>query len=150
MFLWSEIHNLLREKCTFLVTPQTCFFFLFFTNQYSYETGNQLIAVSLWHEAIFARMGWRLSLDGVQSFIMLLSSFISGSCQPLQFPLYLEATYTSASIGLTYTTMKPSPHLGLLITRHSRDFASNIMVILKFSPLQLIRWEINPYRWNYI
>ena len=46
MFLWSEIHNLLREKCTFLVTPQTCFFFLFFTNQYSYETGNQLIAVT--------------------------------------------------------------------------------------------------------
>ena len=104
----------------------------------------------LWHEAIFARMGWSPSLDGVQSFTMLPSSFISGSCQPLQFPLYLEATYTFVSIGLTYTTMKPSPHLGLLITRHSRDFASNIMVILKFSPLQLIRWEINPYRWNYI
>ena len=78
-------------------------------------------------------------LSMVQSFTMLPSSFISGSCQPLQFPLYLEATYTFVSIGLTYTTMKPSPHLGLLITRHSRDFISNIMVILKFSPLQLIR-----------
>ena len=46
MFLWSQIHNLLCEKCSFLVTPQTCFFFLLFTDQYSYEMCNQLMAVT--------------------------------------------------------------------------------------------------------
>ncbi|KAL4649719.1 hypothetical protein ACB092_01G035200 [Castanea dentata] len=88
-------------------------------------------------------MGWSLSLDGVQSCIMPPSSFISRSCPPLKFPLYLEATYTSALIGSTCTMMKPFPHLGLLIIRHSPDFTSNETVILKFSPLQLIRYKRN-------
>ena len=92
-----------------------------------------------WHGAIFARMGWNLSLAGVPPFIMFPPSFIFGYCQPLQLPWYLETTCTSASTGSTYTMMKPSPHLGLLITRHSHDFTSTVRVILKFIPLQLIR-----------
>ncbi|KAG6624746.1 hypothetical protein CIPAW_16G049400 [Carya illinoinensis] len=36
---------------------------------------------------------------------------------------------------------KPSPLLGLLTTRLSHDFTSNKMATLKFSPLQLIRYQ---------
>lgn len=84
----------------------------------------------------YARMGWHRSPEGVQLYTTLPSSFITGSSPLLLFPWCLEATCTFALIGFTYTSMKPFPRFALPITRHSLASISNLMAILRFSPLQ--------------
>ena len=110
-------------------------FFFFFTNVYSNEL-YQLMAVTRSNickngvESI-SRWGAIMYYASIFLYFWVLStpavSFVFGSY------LYICINW----FNLHYD--KPFPHLGLLIIRHSLDFTSNEMVILKFSPLQLIR-----------
>ncbi|KAG4202233.1 hypothetical protein ERO13_A05G320308v2 [Gossypium hirsutum] len=94
-------------------------------------------------EAIFARMEYKRCLEGVLSYIMLQSSFTSGFSPTLWFLWCSEATCISALTGFIYTLTRHSLISELLITSHSHDSTSIVMVILKFSLLQSIRFQGN-------
>ena len=105
----------------------------------NYIDGGNIARLWLSLGAIFVRQEYSHYPEEVLSYIMLQSSSTSGFSQPLWFHWCLEATYISALTGFTYTLMRPSLLLELLITSHSRDSTSIVMVILKFSLLQSIR-----------
>lgn len=90
-------------------------------------------------EVTSARKEWSPFLVVVLSSTMLLSSFISGFSQLLWYLWFLGAIYIYASIGFTYTLMKPSLRSALQITKHLRVSISPWVVILKSSLLQLTR-----------